>query len=142
VAYEGDAEGARVSVDGGVSYSILRGLVGATALALAREGEEVALYAALWVAGRDRAVVVRAAVKSAAARAGAGAARATSAASPPVDVVLDVTRALGRRGRAGAEDGQGDARVEALVATGAEAGTELLVATGAGLLAVWVGRPA
>ncbi len=123
LAYPGDPEGPRLSMDGGVTWSSLPELRGAGPLALAQEDGEVVLYAGVFFAGADRGVVVR--------RGADG--RTTLLLEVAAERRARVIEALG--------DPEGDNRVLALDVRVDASVTRVFAATGAGLFRLTRVRP-
>jgi hypothetical protein len=130
---EDDARPARLSTDGGGHWRPLEGLPNAGPVTLVREqpGALPTLYAALYLEGADRGVVVRQPLGS------------DDGADVPAPDALIVDVAAERRRRAMREGGdpEGDNRILTLVGRREQGQTVLYVGSGLGLLRVaWTSR--
>lgn len=111
-----------VSSDGGESWRSLGSLHSGGPLAWIEEDGAPVLYRSVFVEGRDRGLVVR---------------------QPPdaaPTVVLDLAREPGMRALHTREEGDGEGRIQALVASAGAEGTDLWVATPLGLFRVLLRR--
>jgi len=120
MARDGESAGVFYSTDSGVTWDVARALREPTALALAEEDGQLALYAALFLEGEDKGVVVRQVLGG------------------DAHVVLDIDHERAARTLAGPDDSEGEGRVHELVVSRAGGLTTLLAATQVGVFRVVV----